>query len=120
MAHKIVTIEPSEPIRRIMALLIEGISSDRDIAGYKVRQFNNARDGLRAVLEPGVELLVTEVAGIGENAVSFLAAVNALRPNLPIIVVTHYPGTIPAHGRVILSKPFDVDEFIKEVKRAVE
>lgn len=73
-----------------------------------------------------VDLLVTDVRMPTENGISLLQTVHDTIPDLPLMIVTGYPDSLAIDAALDLNvksflvKPFDLVEFVSEVKRSLE
>ena len=86
-------------------------------AGCEPVTATNAEDALRVLAaDPAVQVLVTDLAMPGASGAELVAQARTLRPGLPALVVTGYPGadvlaSLPPRVEV-LPKPFRRQEFI--------
>ena len=117
-ARTILVVEDSEPIRRILALLLEG-------HGYTVVAVDEGREGLSLAqeLHPRAITLDLSLPDVdGREVLRELKADERTRP-IPVIVVSAYASTLTSAERAwaaeVLSKPFDVDELLTRVARVV-
>jgi two-component system nitrogen regulation response regulator GlnG len=94
-------------------------------SGYSVRAFGSARDCLKALAEDSPEALVSDIRMPGENGVDLLKAIKAVRPRLPVIIMTAYSDLDSAVSALqggafeYLPKPFDIDSAVDLIRRAV-
>ncbi len=95
-------------------------------AGYAVSAFEGARQALAALDdEPAPDLVFTDVRMPGMDGLSFLDALKARRPDLPVIVMSAYTdiastaGAFRGGAHEFLSKPFDLDEAVALAARAL-
>jgi two-component system nitrogen regulation response regulator GlnG len=95
-------------------------------AGYAVQAFESAQAALRAVEdEEAPDLVITDVRMPGLDGLAFLEALKARRPELPVIVMSAYTdiastaGAFRGGAHEFLSKPFDLDEAVALVARAL-
>ncbi len=117
-SRTIVVVEDSEPIRRILGLLLEG-------HGYDVLAVAGGREGLAAAQEllPCAITLDLSLPDVdGRDVLRELKADPRTRA-IPVIVVSAYASTLSAAERAnaaeVLSKPFDVDKLLDMVTRAL-
>lgn len=110
----ILIVEDSEPIRRILALLLEG-------HGYSVV---TAADGAGAValareLQPDAITLDLQLPDLDGRAVLQQLKAEARTRAIPVLIISAYASTLTAAERAgaadVLSKPFDVDELLGRV-----
>lgn len=85
--------------------------------GYRPALFGSAEDLIGSLDRSVVECVVTDLQMPGMSGLDLLRKLKALRPDLPVIVVTAYPSR-PTRERALASgafaylpKPFDADEF---------
>jgi PAS domain S-box-containing protein len=94
-------------------------------AGYVVAKAGNGEEALRVVSSgAALHCIVTDYAMPGMSGVELLRKVAALRPELPVLVVTGFPGLdtlrdLPDHVQ-ILRKPFPRAELLRRVAGMVE
>ena len=118
IARTILVVEDSEPIRRILALLLEG-------HGYEVVAVAGGREGLALAqeLHPQAITLDLSLPDLDGREVLRALKADASTENIPIIVVSAYASVLSAAERAcaaeVLSKPFDVDELLSRVARVV-
>jgi CheY-like chemotaxis protein len=117
-ARTILVIEDSEPIRRILALLLEG-------HGYEVRAVEAGEEGLSLAreLHPCAITLDISLPDVDGRDVLRALKRDAHTEAIPVIVVSAYASMLTPAERAcaaeVLSKPFDVDELLSRVARAV-
>ncbi|WP_439596528.1 PAS domain S-box protein [Falsiroseomonas sp.] len=93
-------------------------------AGYQVTRATNGDEALRLVREGArLDCVVTDYAMPGLSGVDLLLQLAELRPGLPVLVVTGYPGLetlrdLPPHIE-ILRKPFLRAELLRRVAKLV-
>lgn len=95
-------------------------------AGFRVTAFGDAGEVLDALASGRVpDLLLTDVRMPGESGLALLDKLHAKLPQLPVIVMsahTDISSTASAFrggAREFLSKPFDLDEAVAVVQRAL-
>jgi CheY-like chemotaxis protein len=117
-ARTILVIEDSEPIRRILALLLEG-------HGSEVKAVEAGEEGLSLAraLHPCAITLDISLPDVDGREVLRALKSDALTQTIPVIVVSAYASMLTPAERAsateVLSKPFDVDELLSRVARAV-
>ncbi|MBN8717089.1 MAG: nitrogen regulation protein NR(I) [Stenotrophomonas sp.] len=95
-------------------------------AGYRVTAFSDAAEVL-AALQAGrrPDLLLTDVRMPGDNGLVLLDKLKAAHPQLPVIVMSAHTdiastaGAFRGGAQEFLSKPFDMDEAVALVRRAL-
>ena len=93
-------------------------------AGYRVAPFRAARAALAHVERSAVDLVITDVFMPEIDGFEVLRALQALRPDLPLIAVSgaaspdpvHFLGSIKSLGaREVLMKPIDAAALLAAV-----
>jgi len=115
-----------------MILLIEddpGVSEVIDLLlrreGYSVKRAGTVRSGLECVRDASIELVITDLKLPDGTGLNVIAAIRAVRPALPIIMITSYSSVESAVGALragavdYVTKPFNNDEFLHAVARAL-
>jgi two-component system nitrogen regulation response regulator GlnG len=96
--------------------------------GIPQRSFGSAVEALVALEESGQppQALISDIRMPGESGLTLLQRVKARYPNLPVIIMTAYSDLESAVAAFqggafeYLPKPFDVDQAVALVRRAVE
>ena len=115
-----VLVVDDEPLVRRFAVRV--LEED----GFQVRE---ARDGLEALAllqasGPEVVCVISDVVMPGCDGVKLLEAVSVSHPGLPVILMSAYgPAELAERGIAapcaILSKPFNHERLLEEVRRCV-
>ena len=92
------------------------------------RSFSSAADVLAALEEAGPppRVLVSDIRMPGESGLSLLSKIKARFPHIPVIIMTAYSDLDSAVAAFqggafeYLPKPFDVDQAVELVRRAIE
>jgi len=114
-------------------LLVEDEASVRSVTAERLRELGyavlEAEDGVAALTllrsVSHVDLLVTDV-GLpnGLNGRQVAEAARERRPDLPVLFVTGYAGTVLddqlASGMAVITKPFELDILTKQVRKMLE
>lgn len=93
--------------------------------GMSARLFENADDALEALQHEAPDALLTDIRMPGLSGLELVAKIRAFRPQLPIIVMTAHAdldNAVSAYENgafEYLPKPFDVDQVVELVRRAV-
>jgi CheY-like chemotaxis protein len=111
---RVLVVEDSAPISRILGLLLEG-------AGYGVVLADDGQAARRArtgAAPPEVVVLDLSLPDVdGRTLLAEFAAAS-----LPVVVVSAFASTLTADERAlaaaVISKPFDVEELLRAVARA--
>jgi len=95
-------------------------------AGYQVNSFDSADTALSAlVTETLPQLVITDVRMPGTDGFSFLEALKKRHDSIPVIVMSAYTdisstaSAFRGGAHEFLSKPFDIDEAVSLVARAL-
>jgi len=95
-------------------------------AGYTVTEFDSAEEAQRGLQRTAPALLVTDVRLPQADGLHLLSAAKALHPRLPVIVMSAWTdvGSTAAAFRAgafdYLPKPFDLEQAVSSVQRALE
>jgi len=95
-------------------------------AGYRVRALISAEDMLAALRSQQPAALITDIRLPGQDGLALLKRVRATSPALPVIVVTAHSDLGSAVSAYqsgafeYLPKPFDLDELVGLVARALQ
>ena len=89
------------------------------------RLFGDADDVMRALPTERPQVLVSDIRMPGESGLALLEHVKGLYPQLPVIIMTGFSDLDSAVSAFqggafeYLTKPFDVDEAIALIRRAI-
>jgi DNA-binding response OmpR family regulator len=103
---------------RILAFLARGLAAD----GYTVDTADNGSDALRALRQNDYDLVLLDLLLPGVDGLSVLQAVNRLRPDLPVVIVSarsDLPTKLRGFGlgaSDYVSKPFALDELLARIR----
>jgi two-component system response regulator HydG len=93
--------------------------------GFETRTLASADEAFAILNELDFEILITDLTMRGMNGIELCDRVVANRPDIPVIVVTGFGSmetaiaTLRAGAFDFLTKPFDMDELLLIVDRAV-
>ncbi|BAO43276.1 nitrogen regulation protein NR(I) [Thiolapillus brandeum] len=94
-------------------------------AGYETRGFEQADDLLEALQSWEPAAILSDIRMPGMDGLTLLGKVHELRPQVPVIIMTAHSdldSAVNAYGVgafEYLPKPFDIDEVLDQVQRAV-
>jgi YesN/AraC family two-component response regulator len=114
-AKTIVVIDGDPGARRGIRAALRGV--------YRVTEAATGADGLSAVRRGDIDLVTLESRLHDFGGIDLLAKIKALRPRVPVIMVTAYGSemvcaTALKHGvRAYFPKPIDPNEFFDSVQR---
>ncbi|MGH8372017.1 MAG: nitrogen regulation protein NR(I) [Gammaproteobacteria bacterium] len=117
--HDVWIVDDDPSLRLVMSeALIE--------AGHSVRAMVTAEEMLQALPNAQPDVFITDIRLPGEDGLALLKRVHAKYPTLPVIVVTAHSdlsNTVAAYqggAFEYLPKPFDLDELVALVARALQ
>ena len=121
MSHerRILLVDDDESLRRVTEYTLHE-------AGYQVLTAASGDEGLERFQSADVDLLLTDVRMPGMDGMDLLARVKAIRPELPVVMLTAH-GTIEAAVEAMklgafdyLTKPFTGDQLRASVRKAFD
>jgi two-component system, NtrC family, nitrogen regulation response regulator GlnG len=119
MTNKLWLVDDDRSVRIVLSQAL------RD-AGYEVMSFDSADTALAAFeTEALPQLVITDVRMPGTDGFSFLEALKKNHENIPVIVMSAYTdiastaSAFRGGAHEFLSKPFDIDEAVSLVARAL-
>ncbi len=95
-------------------------------SGLQVMQFDSAESALRAIGKQEPAVIVTDIRMPGMNGLALLEHIHSRYPDLPVIIMTAHSDLDSAVAAYkggafeYLPKPFDIDEAVALVTRALE
>ncbi len=95
-------------------------------AGYDVTAFGSPKKAIQELSQREFHLIISDIVMPEMDGITLLRRVNLLNPEIPVIMITAYPGlekSIQAlqHGAFdFIIKPFRMEEVLNRVKKAVE
>jgi two-component system nitrogen regulation response regulator GlnG len=95
-------------------------------AGMAVRSFASAEEIARPLARTPPEVIVTDIRMPGMSGLDLMSEIHARHPDIPVIVITAHTDLDSAVASYrggafeYLPKPFDVDEAVRLVERALE
>jgi len=113
----VLVVDDEEPVRQLVAdVLIE--------AGYRVEAVSCVADARPYLRDPTLAVVVSDVKMPGESGLVLVAEVHALRPGLPVILMTGAAGAeeraeAARRGVPVLEKPFSFAEIEAAVASAL-
>ena len=90
------------------------------------KTFSNVAEALNALTHEQPQVVVSDIRMPGGSGLDFLAEIKQKYPDIPVIIMTAYSDLESAVAAFqggafeYLAKPFDVDQAIDVIKRAVE
>ncbi|MEW6353716.1 MAG: nitrogen regulation protein NR(I) [Pseudomonadota bacterium] len=95
-------------------------------AGMKVTSFDSAAGVVRQLARAQPDAVITDIRMPGVDGLELLGQISAQYPQLPVIIITAHSdldSTVAAYqggAFEYLPKPFDVDEAVNLVRRAID
>ncbi|MFT6817867.1 MAG: DNA-binding NtrC family response regulator, partial [Myxococcota bacterium] len=117
--RQVVVVEDDQAMRDF---LVESIRA----LGFEVHAFSSAVAAIDHVRVHPVDTVLTDVRMPGMNGIELCKAVDALKPDLPVIVLTGFGSmdvaveAMRANAYDFLSKPVELEPLEFAIKRAVE
>jgi excisionase family DNA binding protein len=114
----ILIVDDEETIRELMVTALASKTRDVLVAG-------SGEEALKIVRRSDVDLVLLDLSMPGMNGVDTFRAIRALRPALPVMIVTGYPDSdlmaqaLEIGPFTIISKPVDLALIQKTVDRIV-
>ena len=118
-AKRILLVDDDPGVSEVIGLLLER-------EGYRVECASTVRGALQKIGAAAVDLVVTDLKLPDGTGLDVIAGVRARRPRLPIIMITSYSSiesaiaALRAGAADYVIKPFNNDEFLRAVARALE
>lgn len=112
--RRILVVDDEPRTREALALYLQGL-------GYLVDSTGDAEAGLNFVRQ-GVDLVISDIRMPDMDGIEFLQEIRALRPGLPVILITGYPGPEASwdarqlEATAFLSKPFRLEALASHVR----
>ena len=117
MSRRVLVIEDEEKLRRVVQLQLQ-------TSGYEVELAGTAEEGL--ALAERADLVLTDLRLPGMSGLDFLEKMHALRPGLPVVMMTAFGSVETAVDAMkkgaadFLVKPFSLDHLTAVAAKALE
>ncbi len=117
--HKVWIVDDDSSIRWVLARALRA-------EGFDVRDFEDAEKALAAIKQEQPDVLMTDIRMPGISGLELAKMLYEQRPGIPVIVMTAHTDLDSALASYesgafeYLPKPFDLDEAVRLVQRAVE
>jgi len=115
----ILVVDDDQSLRRVVEFNLKKHS-------YNVTAVDNGAMALDIIGRRHFDLLISDIKMEGMDGVELMRAVHEFKPDLPVILITAY-GTIEKAVEAIktgafdyVTKPFDMDDFMHTVDKALE
>ena len=116
---RVLAIDDDPVIRKGLKHILEG-------AGYEVEVFAGGHMAIEEMQQRAFDLVITDLKMPGMSGIEVLKKVNALQPEVPIVLITGYSTVETAveamkNGAVdYIPKPFTPDDLLEKVQQALE
>jgi DNA-binding NtrC family response regulator len=113
-ARRILVVDDEPRTREALALYLQGM-------GYQVETSGDAPSGLD-IVRRGVDLVISDIRMPEMDGIEFLQEIRTLRPGLPVILITGYPGPEASwdarqlEATAFLCKPFRLETLATHVR----
>ncbi len=117
--HKVWIVDDDSSIRWVLARALRA-------EGFEVSDFENAEDALSALKVTSPDVLMTDIRMPGMSGLELAQHLHQYESEIPVIVMTAHTDLDSALASYesgafeYLPKPFDLDEAVRLVQRAVE
>lgn len=95
--------------------------------GYNVKTAKDGFEAIDVIKKSSFDLICMDVRMPGLNGVETLAEIRKVNQDIPVIMITGYgPNELVKKAQEqyhiigCIYKPFDIDEFLAEIKKAVK
>jgi DNA-binding response OmpR family regulator len=116
--ERVLLIDDDPGVSEVIGLLLER-------EGYAVSHAATLKASLERIRQPDFDLVVTDLKLPDGTGLDAIAAIRARHPRLPIVMITSYSSMESAIGALragavdYVIKPFNNDEFLRAVARAL-
>ena len=117
MRERILLVDDDPGVSEVIGLLLER-------EGYGVESAGTVKAALQKI-GPGIDVVVTDLKLPDGTGLEVIGAIRARAPGLPIIMITSYSSiesaiaALRAGATDYVIKPFNNDEFVRAVERAL-
>lgn len=119
MGHTVLVVDDKEMMR-------DSVGSTLTRAGFTVRTACDGRSALKEVASRRPDAIITDLSMPGMSGVDLLGEIRAFDDDLPVVLMTAF-GTVETAVEAMkrgafdyITKPFEGDEMIIAVKRAIQ
>lgn len=118
LAPVILVVDDDDPVRVMLARLLR-------TQGYGVLQAANASDARRLLGTQRPDLVISDIVMPGESGIELRRHIAAMRPELPVILISGYSAEGPAEfaartpHTAFVQKPFAADQLLLLVEQTL-
>ena len=114
-AARILVIEDQDDVRRMLVTALE-------LDGYRVDEASNAAEGLNRLRQARYNLVLSDYAMPGHTGAWMFGEANrlGLLDGVATVIVTAQPFVRATPGIAVITKPFDLDSFLDQVRRLLD
>ena len=119
MSERVLVIDDDPGLSEVIGMLLER-------EGYGVERAGTLKEGISCVEAGELDLVITDLKLPDGTGLDAIAAIRGRHPALPIIMITSYSSMESAIAALragavdYITKPFDNDEFLHAVARALK
>lgn len=116
--HKIWIVDDDKSIRWVLEKALQKTDAE-------IQSFSNPDEALKRLQHEEPDVIISDIRMPGMDGITLLEKIKHQSPNVPVIIMTAYSDLERAVSAFqggafeYLSKPFDVDEVVSLVKRAI-
>jgi len=117
--ERLLVVDDDPGLSEVIELLLER-------EGYAVHRTGTVKRGVELAATGEFELVITDLKLPDATGLDAIAAIRADRPELPIIMITSYSSmesaiaALRAGAADYIIKPFNNDEFLEAIRRALD
>jgi two-component system response regulator GlrR len=106
--------------------LVELVKAKLQSASYEVATASAAQDAIEAAKGEFFDLCILDLRLVDRSGISLMRELHSINPNMPVIILTGYASVESAVEAMqegaysYLTKPFNTQELLLQIKRALE
>ena len=112
---RILVVDDQDDVRRMLVTALE-------LEGHRVDEASNAEEGLNRLREARYNLVLSDYAMPGHTGTWMFSEANRLRllNGAATVIVTAQPFVRETPEITVITKPFDLDSFLSQVRRLLD
>lgn len=120
MTQKILIVDDEPDMLRLLSMIL------REKTAYQLVSTNNPLEALEIVKQGGIDLMVSDLKMPGLDGSALLDAVKAVKPELPVIIITAFATLEAAMDTMnrgcfdFITKPFRKEQIILTIDKALK